>query len=65
MPIFKFTVKEERTTDVFITAETYDEASEEAHYRYDNDDLFYSQFNDADFVEICGGNRKPIEEEEN
>lgn len=62
MATYKVIIKEERTTDVYIEADTREEAWESANHQYDNDELFYSQFNDADIVDIYVL-RTPIKED--
>lgn len=52
MAKFNVTVYEARSTDVVIDAETHEEAWETADWKYNNDELFYGQFNDATTVDI-------------
>ena len=64
MAKFNIAVYESRNTDVVIEAVSSEEAWEIAVNRYDNDELFYSQFNDADHVDIYV-HHTPIEETPN
>lgn len=52
MAKFKVTISESRDTVVFIEAETRDEAWEIADHKYDNNELFYGQYDEADLVDI-------------
>lgn len=64
MAKFNVTVYEARSTDVVIEAETHDEAWEIADCKYDNDELFYGQFNDATTVDLYVA-RTPFKETPN